>query len=943
VSADGTLVVFSSTSDGLVAGDDDDVANVYLKDLATGEVQLVSRASDVNGVAGEPAHANCFDAAISADGLAVAFVCDGSLAGAADANASRDVYVRNLDTRQTTLVSSRANGTAAGEAQPAPAVAHAGGRTFVAFTSRAGDLVDPPLPPGADRVYRRDVEAARTELASLTTLGTASGGAKPSISADGTRVAFESGIALDPIADDNNRFDVYVRDLADPAAEQTILVSRADAGATVPNKVGNGSSTDAVISGDGRVVAFASAATNLAGGDGDTVADAYLRTLAAGTTRLLSISGATKGTQPSVPTGIDRTGAVVAFRSSANELDAAHVPPNADFYVSRDAGGGNRQLLPVSGGGGVAFAGSDAAAAVSGNGGAVVMTVRDGVTQGLPADADFARVVARDLATLAAQTVSRPPGGAFVNAGGEAFGGSISADGRYVTFTSRARALGGSGLKLSAFLRDTLTGAVTLVSRADGVDGVPLSGVGQEPRVSADGRRVAFEADPPGGGATQVWVRDVPSGRTLLASTPEGAAAGTLGDRDSSGPSISDDGSRVAFVSAANLTADPDGGDRHVFVRDLGAGRTFLADRDGAGVQGNGTASDPAIAGNGGSVAYTTDAGLVADDVDVGDDVYVSGVDGSGTRLANAAELGGGGGAHPSLSRDGRLLAFAGSGDLGFGQLEDAVYVSDLATGALTLASRADGPGGAALDRSGALALSADGSSVAFTSNAAGVAPGAQSAGDRVYERDLARGVTRLISRAGGAAGASVEATGVSPIGGITADGGCVTFGTLARLVPSQTSQDFAGVYLRAVIPNCGRPVPPPPPPPAAKPAVLSGLALRPARFFVAVGRRGGTRILFRLDKASAVTLSFDRLLPGHRKGRRCLTTVRRGRRCTVVRRAGRISLGQSRLRAGANSVRFSGRIGRRALVPGRYRLTATPLHGRPRTVRFTVYRKARR
>ena len=101
--------------------------------------------------------------------------------------------------------------------------------------------------------------------------------------------------------------------------------------------------------------------------------------------------------------------------------------------------------------------------------------------------------------------------------------------------------------------------------------------------------------------------------------------------------------------------------------------------------------------------------------------------------------------------------------------------------------------------------------------------------------------------------------------------------------------------------------------------------------------------VLFRLDKPASVTLRFDQLLAGHKKGKRCLTKVRKGRRCTVVRLAGGMSLAQRDLHAGSNTVKFSGRIGKRALKPGRYRLTATPLRGTGRTVRFVVVKAPKR
>src|SRR5262249_1617137 len=143
------------------------------------------------------------------------------------------------------------------------------------------------------------------------------------------------------------------------------------------------------------------------------------------------------------------------------------------------------------------------------------------------------------------------------------------------------------------------------------------------------------------------------------------------------------------------------------------------------------------------------------------------------------------------------------------------------------------------------------------------IAPGAPGdAVTRVYERDLVSGATRLISRANGVNGAPVSGT----FARMTADGGCVTFQSNAPVVPFGGGADLTtNVYVRAVAFNCGRPVPSPPlpgPGTAAKPAVLSHLSIKPARFFVVVrGRRGGgTKIAFRLDKATSVTLAFDRL-----------------------------------------------------------------------------------
>ncbi len=137
--------------------------------------------------------------------------------------------------------------------------------------------------------------------------------------------------------------------------------------------------------------------------------------------------------------------------------------------------------------------------------------------------------------------------------------------------------------------------------------------------------------------------------------------------------------------------------------------------------------------------------------------------------------------------------------------------------------------------------------------------------------------------------------------------------------------------------------VTPPPLPPPSAPAI-AGLRVAPKRF-----RLGSlARIRFDLSKAATYTLAFDQLRPGRRRGARCLPRSRRvrtGRRCTAfVRRGVRRGAGKS----GVNAVAFRGRLGKRRLPPGRYRVTASArdadgLTARSRTARFTLRPQARR
>lgn len=128
--------------------------------------------------------------------------------------------------------------------------------------------------------------------------------------------------------------------------------------------------------------------------------------------------------------------------------------------------------------------------------------------------------------------------------------------------------------------------------------------------------------------------------------------------------------------------------------------------------------------------------------------------------------------------------------------------------------------------------------------------------------------------------------------------------------------------------------------PTPARPAAarLSAVRLTPSSFAVR-GRRAGATLRFTLDRAATVRLQVDRQQPGIRVRGRCVAPGRRanGPRCTRWRSAGSRSITG---RSGANSVRFDGRLGGRALAPGRYRLTLTPAGGRATTVTFTVRRR---
>src|SRR5215211_8100928 len=147
----------------------------------------------------------------------------------------------------------------------------------------------------------------------------------PSMSADGRYVAFVSE-SDDFTAGEGPWWDVFVRDRL---AATTTLVSRSNWGGP-----SNGDSFLPSISADGRRVAFASRASNLAEGDTDAVTDVFARDLVAGTTELVSAApGSEEPDFASSEPAITADGRHVAFSSSSANLVPSDSNGRQDIFV----------------------------------------------------------------------------------------------------------------------------------------------------------------------------------------------------------------------------------------------------------------------------------------------------------------------------------------------------------------------------------------------------------------------------------------------------------------------------------------------------------------------------------------------------------------------------------------------------------------------------------
>jgi Tol biopolymer transport system component len=273
----------------------------------------------------------------------------------------------------------------------------------------------------------------------------------------------------------------------------------------------------------------------------------------------------------------------------------------------------------------------------------------------------------RDMLTGTTERISVDSAGS--QADHSSFEVSISPDGRYVAFSSYADNLvaGDMNGTEDVFVRDRLNGTTERVS---------LDSSGNEasftPSISADGRFVAFSsyADNLVAGDTNldadVFVHDRQTGATERVSVDSSGTGGNA-YAATDWSSLSADGNLVAFASTAtNLVAGDSNSYEDVFVRDRAAGTTERVSVDSSGGQGNGNSYRATISADGRFVGFISAASnLVAGDTNKFTDSFVHDRQGGTTERVNVDASGkqanGDSTYPPVLSSDGRFVAFSSS------------------------------------------------------------------------------------------------------------------------------------------------------------------------------------------------------------------------------------------------------------------------------------------
>jgi Tol biopolymer transport system component len=348
--------------------------------------------------------------------------------------------------------------------------------------------------------------------------------------------------------------------------------------------------------------------------------------------------------------------------------------------------------------------------------------------------------------TVASSTAAGTPGD------GLSFLGSLSADGRFVTFSSSAtNFVAGDDAGFDVFRKDLATGEIIRMSEAES----PGNGDSFHSAISADGNVVAFNSwannlDPDvadDNGREDIYIADLDAGTVDFASIKFGDAA----NQYASEPSISADGTLVAFTAVASsqpgVNPSPPVMPR-IFVRDLSDGSLIEVSVSADGQNfANGASFRPEISANGEFVVFdsTADNLLTTADTNPFADIYIKSlVDGS-IRLVSADGDGNQGFdsmLNPTVSADGRFVAF----ETEFGMLSDDtngtwdVYLKDLQTGELQLISQSEA-GILGDGASHGASISDDGRFIAFRSAASNlVDDDGNGAGFDIFVKDVQTG-----------------------------------------------------------------------------------------------------------------------------------------------------------------------------------------------------------
>lgn len=777
ISTNNRYALFESSAGNLVPGDTNGTSDVFVRDLQSGITILVS--ANTNGAVANGASTS---PSMTPDGRHVAFASSATDLVAGDTNRLQDVFVRDLQTGSTVLVSAGATSTSATAAlggSDAPAMTPDG--RLVSFLSSAKNLApDVAYHPGLSEVYVRDMTVGTTAWASADarailyslTIGSNYVTGNHAISEDGQFVVYEAA--------------------KDSGSAATVFRYHVPTGVTlvIHTNSANLSTSDGAlaITSDASRVAFVA---NVGETSGYTTA-VLVWDAGTGATILASeplVNDIPEFSEATAPV-LDQAGRYVAFLSNIPGLVTNQIAEGYHVYV-RDLEAGQTMLAEALGEDDETALDVLGVPSLSADGRIVAFSAPDGF---LVADDNngYYDVFLRDLQAATNELVSTAyPAFRSITPDGVSslLPGSASADGRYVVFRSLASDLVAEDLNSNydVFVRDLEFGTTELISVSP--NEVPGNGNSSDGVTTPDGRYVAFVSYAtdlvPGlsNFVGNVFVRDRLARTTVLASINYSGSGG--GNYDSTSPMISSDGRFVFFYSTSFNLVEPAPGYgpslvNRLYMRDLQTATTHLVAPNRAFMA--------SMTPDGRLVACTAGSSLVSSQIDrlyvwdalAARRVYTNSapshgftqlaISPNGQRIAYATNVSSIPMAYqlyaldwaantnwliaplrltsqvpPRFSGNSRFLTYTAVEGTTIGTVNH-VYLYDFDTGTNVLLSRAYLSGTNANGHSDSPDISADGRFVAYESQASDLVPGDTNGAADIFVYDRLSGSTTLIT-----------------------------------------------------------------------------------------------------------------------------------------------------------------------------------------------------
>jgi Tol biopolymer transport system component len=551
----------------------------------------------------------------------------------------------------------------------------------------------------------------------------------------------------------------------------------------------NAAVEDVAISGDGRYVAFATAADNLVPGDTNGASDVFVLDRQTGDIERVSVaSNGDEGNGASFGPSISDDGQLVAFVSAASNLVGGDTLGNDDIFVhDRDSGETTRVSVSSAG---VQANGRSLNGMISGDGRYVAFAAD--ATNLVTNDTNgFRDIFRHDRNTGATILISKDKNAEANNSSGPvgiAYGGvDISRSGKYVAYLSAASNLvnGDSNNAIDVFVVDAdhpqlkawRASVISGGGQGEGGEGCAWCAI------SPDGNFVAFAStfdnlvDSDTNGVMDVFRYQRDTQKTVRVSVgPDRVEANDA----STACAISDLGKFVAFSSrASNLVSDDTNGAADVFVHEVAKKTTRRVSIASDGTEGNALSSFSAISDDGQTAAFVSLASnLVVPDNNGVADAFVHLPNGGVT--ARASELpaaeGNGESDNAQLSADGNRVLFTSAadnlveGDTGGWQ---DVFMLDRPSGELRRIS-VSGAGAEGNGDSWAKALSADGNCAVFISNATNLVADDTNGNSDVFLYDWDNRTVERVSLAHDGA----QGNGDCEVAALSADGQFAVFAT---------------------------------------------------------------------------------------------------------------------------------------------------------------------